>query len=119
LNGVNEHIKQVLNQESSNWRIKNACPAYIYILEDKPDLIFIMFGCIDRNNSLKHITYKSEDNNNIEQSDPQVITNDYYITHDDVNCFEHEVCKITSTMNNGSEVHIIVTIAVFSIDNKS
>jgi ferredoxin-like protein FixX len=118
LNGVNEHIKQALNRESSNWRIKNACPACTYVLEDEPDLVFTMFGCMDGKNSLKRITCKSEDNNNIEQSDPRVITNDYYITRDDVNRFKHEVCKITSTMNNGSEVHIIVIIAAFLIDNK-
>jgi ferredoxin-like protein FixX len=70
LNGVDEHIKQVLNRESSNWRIKNACPACMYVLEDEPDLVFTMFGCMDGNNSLKCITRKSEDNNNIERSDP-------------------------------------------------
>jgi Kyakuja-Dileera-Zisupton transposase len=90
----------------------------MYVLEDEPDLVFTMFGCMDGNNSLKCITCKSEDNNNIEWSDPRVITNDYYITRDDVNRFEHEVCKITGTANNGSEVHIIVIIAAFLIDNK-
>jgi hypothetical protein len=118
LNGVDEHIKQVLNQESSNWRIKNTYPACTYVLEDEPNLVFTMFGCMDGNNSIKRITRKSEDNNNIEWSDPQVITNDYYITCDDINRFEYEVYKITGTTNNGSEVHIIVIIATFLIDNK-
>src|SRR5882762_4307534 len=41
---------------------------------------------------------------NIEQEDTQSFINDYYLTHDEVNRFEHKVSGNGAT-NNGSEVH--------------
>lgn len=68
-----------------------------------------MLACMDGNNSLKRITRTSQEHDsssapvNIERDDTRSFANDYYLTRDEVNKFEHEVSR-KGTTNNGSEV---------------
>jgi Kyakuja-Dileera-Zisupton transposase len=71
-----------------------------------------MLACIDGNNSLKRIAWRSpvhdegESGVNIEREDSRVYQNDYYLTREQVDRFQHEITK-TGTTNNGTEVTLI------------
>jgi Kyakuja-Dileera-Zisupton transposase len=109
LNEIDQKVKIVLSRDEKDWRIKNACPACTYVLEGEPALVMSMLACMDGNNSLKRITRTSQEHDgssasvNTEREDTRSFTNDYYLTRDEVNKFEHEVSS-RGTTNNGSQV---------------
>lgn len=45
----------MLERDLPNWRLRNACPACTYKLEDKPTLTFDMLVTMDGNDSLKRV----------------------------------------------------------------
>ncbi|KAJ6603502.1 hypothetical protein DFH09DRAFT_899271 [Mycena vulgaris] len=51
---TDEHVMHTLGRDSS-WRLKHACPACMYKLEGKDELIFSMLTTMDGNDSLKHV----------------------------------------------------------------
>lgn len=115
MNEIDTVVKQALDRDHKDWRIKNACPACTYSLEDEPELHYSMLGCMDGNNSLKRVARMSPEDAglsapmNIEREDTRVYANnDYYLTRAEVNVFQHEVTR-NGTTNNGSEVLYVLT----------
>ncbi|KAJ7813008.1 hypothetical protein B0H14DRAFT_3478474 [Mycena olivaceomarginata] len=51
---TNEHVMRALGRDST-WRLKHACPACTYKLEDEDTLIFDMLSTMDGNDSLKRV----------------------------------------------------------------
>ncbi len=93
---VQMRVAVVLKRDSPNWRLRNACPACTYKLEDEPDLVFNMLVTMDGNDSLKRIIRKdlpehSEEGNPIgggasrEVFDSREVHGDYYIDRAKVN----------------------------------
>jgi len=109
LSEINQKVKIALSRDEKDWRIKHACPACTYVLEGEQKLGISMLACMDGNNSLKRVTRTSPEHDgslapvNIEREDTRSFANDYYLTCDEVNKFEHEVSR-KGTTNNGSEV---------------
>ncbi|PBK75395.1 hypothetical protein ARMSODRAFT_985364 [Armillaria solidipes] len=52
-------IEKALLHDEVNYRIKHACPCCIYELEEEMKLIYHLLFCMDGNNSLKHILWRS------------------------------------------------------------
>ena len=52
---VDERVQVALTQNTADYRLRHACPACTYCLEDEPKLIFSMLYTVDGNNSLKCI----------------------------------------------------------------
>lgn len=55
---VQKRVDAALNRDSPNWRLRNACPACTYKLEDEPPLVFDMLVTMDGNDSLKRVIRK-------------------------------------------------------------
>ncbi|KAI5984422.1 hypothetical protein EDD15DRAFT_2375241 [Pisolithus albus] len=53
---VNDLVLKALRRDTPDWRLKNACPACTYTLEDEPNLKFKLLFAMDGNDSLKHIS---------------------------------------------------------------
>ncbi|KAI5994652.1 hypothetical protein EDD15DRAFT_2165753 [Pisolithus albus] len=53
---VNDLVLKALRRDTPDWRLKNACPACTYTLEDEPNLRFKLMFAMDGNDSLKHIS---------------------------------------------------------------
>jgi hypothetical protein len=61
LASVEKRVNVVLGRDAPDWRLKNACPPCMYILEDEPPSEFSMLAAIDGNNSLKRIERGTRD----------------------------------------------------------
>jgi hypothetical protein len=53
--GVARRVDTALERDSSDWRLRNACPACCYKLKGEPAQIFEMLVTMDGNDSLKRI----------------------------------------------------------------
>ncbi|KAI6028091.1 hypothetical protein EDC04DRAFT_2869158 [Pisolithus marmoratus] len=53
---VNELVLKALCHDTPDWHLKNACPACMYTLEDKPNLKFKLLFAMDGNDLLKCIS---------------------------------------------------------------
>ncbi|KAF8842048.1 hypothetical protein BDN67DRAFT_900167, partial [Paxillus ammoniavirescens] len=102
---VKNIVQSAIQCDMPEWRLKNACPACTYTLEDEPALKFKMLYTMDGNNSLKcaakqHTEDGEEDNNTVvlnamEDLLPgQVLGCDRYLTHENVNCFAEEGANV-------------------------
>jgi hypothetical protein len=54
---VEKLVQIALLQDNPDWRIRNACPACTYKLEEETKLIFDMLYTFDGNDSLKQILH--------------------------------------------------------------
>ncbi|KAG6809770.1 hypothetical protein H0H92_014809 [Tricholoma furcatifolium] len=86
---VKARVDESLARNSPGWRLKNACAACTYRLEDEPDLHFKMLVTMDGNDSLKRLrcaetTQREEEEPSIGPSksrmDSRVVHGDYYLT---------------------------------------
>ncbi|KAJ3003030.1 hypothetical protein NUW54_g5517 [Trametes sanguinea] len=88
LRAVNKRVFAALGRDTPDWRVKNACPACCYELDDEPDLLFSRLICMDGNNSLKRMRplggRKAGDTRVFDESD-------YFLPVDYVNKFTNEV----------------------------
>jgi hypothetical protein len=55
LESVDLKVRVTLNRNSSNWRLRNACPCCTVRLEDEPQLTYSMLFSMDGNDSLKRV----------------------------------------------------------------
>ncbi|KAI0343135.1 hypothetical protein BDW22DRAFT_1329220 [Trametopsis cervina] len=85
---VHKQVYEVLGWGAPDWRVKNACRACCYELEDEPPLRFGRLIAMDGNNSLKRMataTHRTAaDTRSLEDSD-------YFIPSSFVNRFANEV----------------------------
>ncbi|EIW53126.1 uncharacterized protein TRAVEDRAFT_81512, partial [Trametes versicolor FP-101664 SS1] len=85
---IEKRIKTRLGRDTPDWRVKNACPACCYELEEEPPLKFARLFCFDGNNSLKRVA-KFGDR---EVADTREFTEgDYFLSPDFVDKYKDEV----------------------------
>jgi KDZ transposase-like protein len=103
--GVTQRVDVVLDRNSSNWRLRNACPACCYKFKDEPAQIFEMLVTMDGNDSLKRILRRkpapeSGDELNVppvgesrELADSRKVGGGYYISRERVDRWAKEVLE--------------------------
>lgn len=67
---VDQIVQATLQRDSPNWRLKHACPACTYKLEDEQPLLFTMLYTMDGNDSLRRIIRRSSSDNDDETPGP-------------------------------------------------
>ena len=84
-------VQTALGRDTSDWRLRNACPACTYKLEGETPLKFDMLFTMDGNNSLKRFMRRGSPGEDgevlgpvIEHPDPRLVTSDYYIPRQEV-----------------------------------
>ncbi|KAF8580817.1 hypothetical protein K439DRAFT_1619489 [Ramaria rubella] len=88
-------IKVQLGRDSPNWRILHACPPCQYKLTGEAELNPSVLGALDGNNSLKQFLRTDH------VTDPLSFDSDYFLSHEYVDQFKHEVkCKVQKPDNN-------------------
>lgn len=55
---VDSMVQFALRRDGPDWRLRHACPACTYTLENEPDLTFKMLYAMDGNDSLKRVHRK-------------------------------------------------------------
>ncbi|KAI0692610.1 hypothetical protein BC835DRAFT_1277453 [Cytidiella melzeri] len=81
-------IQKALGWDEENWRVKNACHACCYKLEDEPELRFGRLIAMDGNNSLKRIATTAHRT----AADTRILHNsNYFLSTDFVNQYANEV----------------------------
>lgn len=94
---VEKRIQVALGRDTPDWRLKNACPACMYKLEDEPALVFPFMGTQDGNDSLKRF-HRKERNDNVspesqaskERGDDREVPGDYYLSRAEVDVWAKE-----------------------------
>ncbi|KAJ7774334.1 hypothetical protein DFH07DRAFT_866024 [Mycena maculata] len=91
---VEKHVQVALGRDGPNWRLKNACPACLYKLEDEVALPIPLLTMTDGNNSLSHFQLRKreevrEDGSTApgaskERPDNHTVLGDYYISREEV-----------------------------------
>ncbi|KAF8478345.1 hypothetical protein JB92DRAFT_2768666, partial [Gautieria morchelliformis] len=93
-------VATALGRDGPDWRLRNACPACTYKLQDEPPLKISMQITMDGNNTQKRVDRVRRDVDeggsvvssiNHEQHDDHRVPGDYYITAEEVNVFAKEV----------------------------
>ncbi|TFY51052.1 hypothetical protein EVJ58_g10764 [Rhodofomes roseus] len=88
LQEVRRRLDVALGRDGPNWRVKNACPACSYKLNDEPELRWARMVCVDGNNSLKRIAGIG----NRQQGDSRVFSRSgYYLPRELVEEYSNEV----------------------------
>ncbi|THV01845.1 hypothetical protein K435DRAFT_654524 [Dendrothele bispora CBS 962.96] len=87
LRKVDGRVSQELGHDGPDYRVKNACPACCYELEDEPQLEIQRMWVVDGNNSLKRIKGIS----GREIADTRVFSSDYYLSQEFVDQYANEV----------------------------
>ncbi|KAK7046968.1 hypothetical protein R3P38DRAFT_2507024 [Favolaschia claudopus] len=92
---VDARVQVALGRDTPNWRLKNACPACLYVLEGESPLDPPMLATMDGNNSLPRFELRErehidEDGTTSrgalkELHDNRVAAGDYYLTREEVN----------------------------------
>ncbi|OSC99715.1 hypothetical protein PYCCODRAFT_1372708 [Trametes coccinea BRFM310] len=85
---VEKRVSQALGRDSPDWRVKNACPACCYELDDEIQLEWARMMCMDGNSSAKRVAKIGERNvGDIRE----FLESDYYPLTSFVEGFRHEV----------------------------
>ncbi|KAI6021070.1 hypothetical protein EDC04DRAFT_2939417 [Pisolithus marmoratus] len=86
---VNELVLKALHHDTPDWRLKNACPACTYTLEDEPNLKFKLLFAMDGNDLLKHISRAAIGSYESTEKDVEewFIGDDHYLSQTFVNQF--------------------------------
>ncbi|THU85589.1 hypothetical protein K435DRAFT_822380 [Dendrothele bispora CBS 962.96] len=87
LRKVDGRVSQELGHDGPDYRVKNACPACCYELEDEPQLEIQRMWVVDGNNSLKRIKGIS----GREIAETRVFSSDYYLSQEFVDQYANEV----------------------------
>ncbi|KAJ7200125.1 hypothetical protein GGX14DRAFT_372415 [Mycena pura] len=92
---VDARVKVLLDRDSPNWRLKNACPACFYKLEGEPPLPLPFLSTKDGNNSLKRWNRRERDEGGVagaskERADDRQVPGDYYLSRDKVDVWAKE-----------------------------
>lgn len=97
---VDRRVNASIERQSTDWRIRNTCPACTYKLQGEPHLLFSMLWAMDGNDSLKRIlrrTVSSEtgerDGPSQERVDSRTVPGDIYIPREDVNKWADDVVQ--------------------------
>ncbi|KAH7922360.1 hypothetical protein BV22DRAFT_1106683 [Leucogyrophana mollusca] len=94
---VDALVLEALQRDSSDWRLKNACPACTYTLEGEGPLTFKFLYAMDGNDSLKRVLRKfmdCEDDETAQSSElptTQKVRGDRYLDRDFVEKFANSV----------------------------
>jgi hypothetical protein len=98
LGAVDDCVKKTLGRDTGDWRLRHACPACMYKLENELSLIFDILWAMDGNDSLKQVIRRSPavdgDPNpgpSREQTDTRHMSGDMYISQEDVDKWAQEV----------------------------
>ena len=111
---MDNQVQKALKCDNPNWRLKHACPACTNKLQNQLDLVFNMLIAMDSNNSLKCLLRQTpSDDLNItgpsnEHKDTCSVPGDYYISHEDVNIYAHELIKEAKKLEVG--VSLVLTL---------
>ncbi|KAJ7472629.1 hypothetical protein FB451DRAFT_1134187 [Mycena latifolia] len=97
---ADERVQAALGRDTPDWRLKNACPACLYKLEGKEELLIPMLATIDGNNSLKRFWRRERDEvceegtsvpgASKERFDNRVPAGDYYLPREEVDRWAKE-----------------------------
>ncbi|KAJ7204100.1 hypothetical protein GGX14DRAFT_569699 [Mycena pura] len=92
---VDVRVKVLLKRDAPNWRLKNACPACMYKLEDEPHLDLPFLSTKDGNNSLKRWNRRERGEDGVagaskERNDDRTPPGDYYLTRAEVDVWAKE-----------------------------
>ena len=115
--GVTQRVDTALERGSSDWRLRNACPACCYKLKGEPAQIFEMLVTMDGNDSLKRIlrrkpaTELGEEGNvplvgeSRELADSRQVGGGYYLSRERVDRWAKEVVEelLPESILNGEE----------------
>ncbi|KAJ6567613.1 hypothetical protein DFH09DRAFT_918689, partial [Mycena vulgaris] len=102
LQNVDTQVKKALGRDTTDYRLKNNCPACTYKLEGEAKLIFEMLVTSDGNNSLKRVLRKEHgafNENGVpqrggtERVDPRTaeVGGDYFLSREKVDWWSKEV----------------------------
>ncbi|KAG8703420.1 hypothetical protein FRC09_004173 [Ceratobasidium sp. 395] len=78
---IDSRLLSELKRDGPDWRLKNACPACTYKLDNEPELKYSMMICGDGNMSLKRYVRSGED-------DPRQYTSAYMLEPEEVNQYQ-------------------------------
>ncbi|KAJ7067709.1 hypothetical protein B0H15DRAFT_794140 [Mycena belliarum] len=86
---VDARIKTTLRRDTPDWRLKNACPACMYKLEEEPPLLLPFLSTKDGNNSLKRWDRREREGDGTagaskERADGRKVPGDYYLSREEV-----------------------------------
>jgi hypothetical protein len=114
--GVTQRVDTALDRNSSNWRLRNACPACCYKLKGEPAQIFEMLVTMDGNDSLKRILRRKpapesgEEGGSVqsvgelrELADSRKVGEGYYLSRERVDRWAKEVVEELLPESNPSE----------------
>ncbi|KAJ7077509.1 hypothetical protein B0H15DRAFT_955006 [Mycena belliarum] len=92
---VDARVKVLLKRDEPDWRLKNACPACMYALEDEPPLDLPFLSTKDGNNSLKRWNRRERGEDGAagpskERHDNRTPPGDYYLTRAEVDVWAKE-----------------------------
>ncbi|KAJ7260849.1 hypothetical protein B0H12DRAFT_1013808 [Mycena haematopus] len=98
---VDKRVQVALGRDSPDWRLKNACPACLYKLEDEPPLKLPLLATMDGNNSLSRFERREreevyEDGElavpgaSKERRDDREVPGDYYLPREEVDKWAKE-----------------------------
>ncbi|KAI0259614.1 hypothetical protein BC834DRAFT_833181, partial [Gloeopeniophorella convolvens] len=96
LHRVDLRVNTVLKRDTSDWRLRNTCPACFYKLKDEPLLQFSFLCEMDGNNSLKRVDMSNR--GQIERPDTRTFRTDYWLTPQQVDVFKDEVNNSVSVL---------------------
>ena len=85
-----------IRRDIVDWRLKNACPACTYVLQDEKKLRFSLLYTMDGNDSLKWASKQPTGDNDADPSPTsgpilpgQLLGCDRYLSRDEVDVFDH------------------------------
>ncbi|KAJ7855627.1 hypothetical protein B0H14DRAFT_3085411 [Mycena olivaceomarginata] len=93
---IAKRVEAALGRDTPNWRLKNACPACLYKLEDEEDLLLPVLTTQDGNNSLsRHGQMERAEDEGVDEGDSSAtrsrareddckVPGDYYLSPSDV-----------------------------------
>ncbi|KAF8169554.1 hypothetical protein K438DRAFT_1909486 [Mycena galopus ATCC 62051] len=92
---VEKRVEVALGRDTPNWRLKNACPACLYKLEDEPHLEIPLMATFDGNNLLSRFETREKTRVDTdgsttagasrERKDDRTAPGDYYLSREEVN----------------------------------
>lgn len=97
---TNQRVRTVLNRNTPDWRLKHACPACTYKIEDEAPLVFKMLYTVDGNDSLRRVLRRSTSEDDEGHSGPTSelpsslkVDGDRYLTRDYVDQWANGVLQ--------------------------
>ncbi|KAG8703195.1 hypothetical protein FRC09_004303 [Ceratobasidium sp. 395] len=95
---IDSRLLAALKRDGPDWRLKNACPACTYKLDDEPELTPAMMVCGDGNVSLKRYVRSGE-------NDPRTFASTYILEPDYVDQYQFDGASQKKRTENQSDVN--------------